>query len=451
MIISSDPGFIGSPIEMLEKFVLDRVLYVRKYIGSDYIHLDEDTFAKLFFAIITPSMTGKTQSAFTFRSIRCLYFLLSDKPSQLIYQNFEKLSKTFRGFVSSDYIKFKTTRGLSDESEELYYEMSSSMLTQNYSDTKFKTLGFIYALIEHANDKFDPNDGVSWMRFFASSKRSFTFEAKSLEEFKNIDIGNGNYVLFFDEFEATKENAFVRNLFRTAFTPVFAANTNSNAANLVGKNISIGSRLGDAYAWSLAAIMLNSINENILRQMYPRIYDRAAKIAENAANNRERELIRSFFHNFFNHQLKHLRPGCADIIAAKIDQIFTTNRVTLNELLETFVDALFSKMVENKPEIKREIEGILGSQALFMNNAFLAHKISHKNLLAKLSHMKSFVQYHYYYLINPVNVKKWCFLTYKPSKGERELRVLTKNGGFIKWDLEYTYFKAEEFFPFFAC
>ena len=450
-LINSDPGYEGSPIDMLEKFVTDKFNSIRNYIGSDLV-LGNDNFSKLFFAIVAPSMTGKTQAAFAFKTLKCLYFLLYKSSTgnlQEIYNNFDTLSETFRTLVDEDFAKLKKLNVLKKKPGDIFHQISSNSLLHTHGDTKFKTLGFIYSMIEHSNANFDPTGYQSWMNFYATSPRSFIVEAKSINEFKNLNISN--YVLFFDEFEASEANAFVRNLFRTAFAPVFAANTNSNAANLIGKVNYSCSREGDSLAWSLAAIKLNSINQSILTGMHPSLIKNIATIIERASNNDERVLIQEFFKNFFETQLEHLRPGCADIIAAKVHEISTSIQITsLNGLLQHFLKALFAKMVNNKPAIKNELEGILGSLALLMDNAYLSSNISTEKLKAKMSHMKSYLQYHYYYLINPVDVTKWCFLTYRPKTGKVPLRVLFQRRKFKEWDVEYTYFRAEEMIPFFA-
>lgn len=452
-LISSDPGYVGSPIETLENFVLTRVESIRNYIGDESV-VEGDDFSKLFFAMVAPSMTGKTQAAFTFRRIRCLYFLLSDlsEGMQKIYKNFEELSTTFRNLITDDFKKLKKLNALSREPGDIYNQISSSKLFQKHRETKFKTLGFIYSLIEDANANFNPAE-QSWMSFFAKAPRSFIVRSKSLLDFESFNIGN--YVLFFDEFESSDENAFVRNLFRTAFTPLFVANTNSDAANFVG-SLSSGSREDDLNAWSLAAIKLNSINRNILTGMQPGLIKKINTIIRTARTDYERNLIELFLDNFFNEQLNHIRPGFADVIATTILNLPLANQVTLNSILEAVVGALCSKLIEKKPAIEMERVGILGSFALFLNNAYLKSNITSEEFAAKFSHMKSYLQHHFYYLINPVDVNKWCFLTYRPAgirdrKNYLRLRDLTWKHGFKEWQVEYTYFMEEEIIPFFAC
>jgi hypothetical protein len=433
--------------------VLDRAESIRNYFGYDHVQ-DKDTFSKLFFAIVAPSMTGKTQAAFTFKRIRCLYFLLSKtskEVTQEIYKNFENLSKAFKKMVTEDFEKLMKLNTLNREVNDLYEQISSTELYDTHCNMKFKTLGFVYALIEHGNANFDPNGIQSWMHFYATSSKSFIIESKSLNEFQKLDARG--YALFFDEFEASDENAFVRNLFRAALAPVLVANTNSNVANLVGKLFSRHSRVGDSYgwSWSLAAVMLNDVNRNILYQIHPNLDSKIREIARLASNDVEKGLIELFFNNFFTVQLKHLRPGFAHIIAAKISEMPNLTGFTLDTLLQIIVGEMAIKLTHKKFQMNVELEGVLGSLALFMDNAYISSNTLRKDLAANISHMKSYLQYHFYYFINPVDVNNWCFLTYRPIPGDVHLRVKSLDGRFVKWDMENTYFRAEENIPLFAC
>jgi hypothetical protein len=227
---------------------------------------------------------------------------------------------------------------LKSDKNDLYEQSSSFKLCTEHWNTKFKTLGF---LIEHGNANFDPNGNQSWMHFYATSSKSVNIEPKSLDEFNRLDISG--YALFFDEFEASDGNAFVRNLFRTAFTSVLVAKTNSNVAN---KIVSARSREEDSYGWSLAAVILNEVNQNIFRRIYPNLEVKVREIARLASTDVEKGLVELFFNNFFAVQLKHLRPGFAHIIAAKILKISDLTGFTLDTLLQGIVSEMATKLTD---------------------------------------------------------------------------------------------------------
>lgn len=424
-----------------------------------------DDFKTIFYALVAPSMTGKTQAAFTFKILKPLYFLLdshindsslSDRNIQDIYKNFIPLSRLFRQFAIKDLELIKDLNFAEGKTSNIYNHISARSLDENYINTKFKTLGLVSALVEHANSNFDPSNST-WMEYFATSSRSFTVKAMSLYEFRNYDIGN--YVLFFDEFDSSDESAFVRNLFRAAFTTVLVANTNAKAANLVGKVSSGHSRVGDEFSWSIVAIRLNCINNYVLNIMYPELERKFIEFASRANDTNERRLIFEFLRNFLFEQLEHLRPGFAQLIIGKIVEIFDLNLsvFTLNHLLQIIVNELVTEMKSKKPELIRKPEGIMGSLALFMSNAYIPADISSEDLGIKLLHMKSYIRYHFYYLINPVDITKWCFIACRPESIENQpsIKPLTIFNYDWKtqtkdWAVEYTYFMIEEIIPFLA-
>ena len=52
------------------------------------------------------------------------------------------------------------------------------------------------------------------------------------------------------------------------------------------------------------------------------------------------------------------------------------------------------------------------SLCTYMNNAYLS---SDETELTNISHRKAYLQDHFYYIVNPVDNSKFCFLTYPPS------------------------------------
>ena len=402
-------------------------------------------------------MAGKTQAAFTFKNIRCLYFLMMDFSRgaygdiQVIYRNFVQLSTMFQEFVAADVEKLEKKLSASfNLSSSVLEHISATELLLLHSRTKFKTLGFIAALINHANSNFNPSNH-KWMIFYATTSRNIVVEEMCLADFKNFNFGN--YALFFDEFESHNWSAFVRNLFRAAMFPIFVANTNSNAANLVGKLTSSQSRTRSKNGWSLVTIILNSINRNILNKMYPALQRKIISIMNSAINQSEKTFIRVFFEDFFNNHLQNLRPGFADVIASKIMELPNLLGISLNRILTIIIASLADEIKDKKSAVHLKLEGVLGSLALFMNNAYLPSDVSLSVLAKKISHMKSYLQHHFYYLINPVDVTKWCFLTYRPDATDNPLKVFirTPQGQkFIDWKIEYTFFMSEEILPFLA-
>ena len=130
-------------------------------------------------------------------------------------------------------------------SRSIYDQVSSNELLTFHADTKFLVLGFIVALIEHANANFEAS-GQEWMEFYATSPKNFVIQGMSINEVRKFNLQN--FVLFFDEFEGHGWTVLVRNLSRAAYVPIFVASTNTNAANFAGKVQSRFSRIEAAFA-----------------------------------------------------------------------------------------------------------------------------------------------------------------------------------------------------------
>ena len=478
-LIRSDRNYEESPLGLLEKFVLNKTTAIRSYLGVESISNSDDTLDRMFYAIVAPSMEGKTQSSFVFRTLKSLYFVLiqsslSDADlTQEIYKNFSALSEKMKHIALLDLSLIKRENNSENVSYSIYDQVSANALLTLHGDTKFLVLGFIVALIEHGNTNFE-DSGQEWMEFYATSPKKFLIVGMSINEVRQLDLGN--YVLFFDEFEGQDWTVLVRNLARASKIPFFVANTNTNAANLVGKVQSRHSRIEDALAWSLVVTRLNSMNVEILDCVLPGVDHKFNEIVQNSNSERERGLLYGFFDDFIVNQLKHLRPGFADLICSNLLKIQSTPGISLNSVLETMVNPLLKEMRKKKPRMFAKLHGILGSLALYMNNAYLS---SDETELTNIFHRKAYLQDHFYYIVNPVDNSKCCFLTYPPSgevsteidqeqaqTQEEQIPILMdkplrlvkdtcgKSGnpsGFSDWDTEFTYFKPEEIIPFLAC
>ena len=322
-------------------------------------------------------------------------------------------------------------------------------------------MGFIVALINHANSEFE-GSGLKWMEFFAKSTRNFTFSGLSLNDVENFDFGV--YILFLDEFQGSEWTALIRNLFRAALVPVLVANTNTNAANLVGEDQSGFSRVEGSFAWSFVAVRLNAINQDMLKKMYPNFSNIVTSIIESSGSERERELIHGFFENFKNTQLQHLRPGVVELIISKLSAISNGLKLSFNSLFQFIVNFIAENLGEKKPKMNSSAEGVLGSLALYLKNAYNIPGV--KSDKRALFHNKSYLQDHFYYLINPYDITNWCFLAYPPRQIEDKTRgqkiISSKSLRFVRmienfrrilvdWNVEYTYFKDDEILTFLSC
>lgn len=94
--IRNGENFNGTPLDILEKIILspETTLKNKDYFDSPP-ELNEKHVEKTFIALVAPSFSGKTQSAFSMKQVRPLYFVIDSikDESQLVYQNFQSLSQ----------------------------------------------------------------------------------------------------------------------------------------------------------------------------------------------------------------------------------------------------------------------------------------------------------------------------------------------------------------------
>lgn len=94
MIRSKEAEFQDSILYHLEQFIQRRRDAVIDYLGPNCFEDEEDNLDNAYFSLAAPSLEGKTQSAFVFRKVRPLYFVLCSGPcsdgigDQRIYAQF---------------------------------------------------------------------------------------------------------------------------------------------------------------------------------------------------------------------------------------------------------------------------------------------------------------------------------------------------------------------------
>lgn len=122
---------------------------------------------EFFIALISPSLTGKTQMAFDIRSKRPLYFTF-DK-WQDISKNFTELSRELLKAVVEDQdrvLEYLYSIGYFF-AEDASKPISLDVIDRNLTEFKFKCLGFLAHLISDAEKNFDGTQKEDdWMRFY---------------------------------------------------------------------------------------------------------------------------------------------------------------------------------------------------------------------------------------------------------------------------------------------
>lgn len=461
----------------------------REYVNNSVKFRPNDVnIDKSFIALVAPSLTGKTQSAFTINKIRPLYFNLGDLDieNQPIYLKFKGLSKAVKEAAEEDLeslkSKFKNPnwKNFTNEDKTLY-NISSNSLEENFMESKFLTLGLLIKLIEDSelDEKGELRDGKNWMKFHAE-RNSFSYSAKSIKDLK--DLGSEflekirtKYYLFLDEFIGDFWAIFIRNLARCLQIGVVVANTNSNIANLIGKihsNVSRGS--GKWPVWSFVVVRLDLTDWEILNncscaKISQKLTDKIKLIIENSNDfnvdggeeyNIEEMLsnlsvcpskLVLFFRDFIKNEITKVRPGIAFLIADYIMNF----ELKLNVDLSKFIDELINE-VKKRVEVRKvgmliKTQGIMGNLALYLSNTY------DKTIIKDgVEHRKSYLNDHLYYLNNPANEIDWMFLTFFSFGSGKNLRIHQKGTGSIsnytcEWKYELTYFDESELFTILIC
>lgn len=456
-IRTTEAEFPDSVVDKLEQFILEKRPAIMRHLGENSFAESTDTLKHAFFAIVAPSYEGKTQTAFVFRKVKPLYFVLPvsapifTRATQHIYANFNILSRMLHSMGQKDLDYITSLNDSPYFETAIYQQVSTSNLIDIHSRAKFYVLGFLVALVKHARSNFEPLS--NWMKFFVGSRRNLHIKPLSLMDLKDFNFGE--YFVFLDEFIGTDYvNVYIRNIIRAASITLIVANTNTNAANLVGREQAAYSRGPENDVWAVVITRLNSLNPATLTKMVPAlnsvIRDLLTKVQD-----QDRNALNEFFLDFLSSKMKFIRPGFVHSIAQKIIEFNNghPSSFSVNEFISQIVRDFGIMMVERKPMLVGSIEGVLATKALFLENAYSSAVDADLQLLY---HRKGYLNHHFYYLVNPVSFSDWCFLTYMPRTSNTN--VLTapiletiryrKDGNFVIWASELTTFRREEFLAY---
>ena len=397
-----------------------------------------------FVALAAPSLDGKTQSAFVFEHVRPLYFALnaSDGDSfivtQQVYQNFESLSSTIKRCARLDLDLINIESILLNGSVRI----SSNSLRTDFNSLHLSTLGFLVYLVNDA--KLNYHGDVPWMQFHAQRKEEeVTFLATRIIDLK-LDFFKG-YCLFIDEFVAKDWGIYLRNLARAVGLRCVVSNTNTRITNLTGKAHS--SRGEGINIWSIVFNRLNSASWNALNV----VYNLDNSINEILRIGVHDPAIKEFLNNFKNVQFNNLRPGVAVLVAQAFKEFIDENavrRFCLGDLLN-FLFISISKKIQIRKLQLTEFKGSLGNIGLMTPYPYSSKKILEEE---SIFHMQSFLENHFYYILNPSASKSndCLFLTFAPREGCDNLQIL-KYESLTDWNQEYTHFKSEELISILSC
>ena len=407
---------------LIQKFDRSEILTSRLESFRRKHHLDLDN--EFFIALAAPSMTGKTQLAFSVESKLPLYFV-SDS-NQTVYSNFSNLSNDLYYCAVKDSKKCKDElicRGI------IPSQTVSLTLLSKISDFKLETLGFIFRLIEEAEAKNSQSkfDLSSWMNYF--SNRSVDpqqkIELMSIDEFemqaKSQDMLSKYYV-FIDEFSASPNLIFIRNLCRAIGLTCVLSSTNAKVANLIGSSHETGSGSEFPSVWSVVVPKLPPVPDEIfqhfgLKEMLTKLMsltcfedkERMTKLCE-----------------YLKDQCKKSRPGVSKFILESIDQVISLNEKSLkvDDFFIAFLHELARRIRFRKSMAFFSIEGSQSNMKL-LNGDLFDSKYSQKSVSIEALHM---IDNHFYNLKNPYGEDKKPFILFRETVRSKPLVMFDSYG-----------------------
>ncbi len=297
-----------------------------------------------FIALAAPSMTGKTQMAFSISSKIPLYLINSKSNSQPIYFPFEPLSFDFLNCALTDNNKMLKSL-LRDKDKEVITATDFVKL----KDFKSKTLGLLSHLVDDAELYFSNPDAQKeyshWLHYYRRD-RVIDFKPMSINEFylnANLNLLRDKYFIFIDEFAAESNLIFVRNLCRYLGISCVLASTNARVANLIGKSTISGSGGAPPGPWSVVFNKLPTLLPSQIdhkSSVFTKLIDLAGKTS--TVEMKKMTKLASFL----KQQCKVSRPGFSSMIFDSIEDVIDAHYAS--ELLskDLFVDDFFQFLID---------------------------------------------------------------------------------------------------------
>jgi hypothetical protein len=421
-----------SRIDEFQTMVLDTSKFIIQYFKGDRTYDGSMTFI----ALTVPSMEGKTQSAFTLRKVKPLYFpscnRQNDEAPQPIYRNYESLFLAIKSYAQDDLLNL-TRRPGGQIDRFPSYELDSL-----FRDFKSVSLGFMCKLVEDASTA---NIGeMSWMRYH-SSRPNFDFMAKSVADIP-AHFFDG-FCLFLDEFDGEPWCAFLRDLALAARLRCVVANTKSKIDNLVGLGQSSASAPTGLKIWSIVVTSLGRANREILDTEFG--LNSSVEALRRAG--KTDVFVGQFLDNLINVQLGELRPGVAVLVAETLADLAArhTRRINLKMLLDELMHGLSVRLMDRKKHLTSDLQSFWAKIGLLFEESYNMFRYWYNTGF----NGRSSLEYHLYYPANPQNPHSWFFLTRHPARRDQTaLNIVPRQ---MSWTYEFTHFREAELLTILGC
>lgn len=421
--------------------LLNEAKSIERYFEGEY----NLTLKESYIALAAPSLTGKTQTAFSIRSKIPFYFVFDSQ--QTIYEPFAPLSLELENCAIKDILvmqKFLKSKGIFVDPDMKYIDRSDFL---NLMNVKSEVIGLLIALMEDAATFVTAEKPEDWFIHFSRS-RNINFKPASIYEFMRHDLSEAflkKYFIFLDEFSGRPGLVFLRNLFRYLEISCIVASTNAKILNLLGVSYHTTSRILGPRAWCLVFPRLPSISEDAIYKdtEFVGSSNSAIQKATNIS-----EVNGSKMKNLFEYlkaQCIVSRPGFATIIVNESIKSIENGNFIFEDMFEGLLNSIYTRLNEKKPQA---FDQNYANLILMLNGGIPNENYSEYLKLSDL------IDNHFYYLRSPKNDNDAPFLLYrhiKPHIKDRKLANTVGYGPEIERFIVDSYFDVNEMLLMILC
>lgn len=384
---------------------------IKNYNSSDIVIQGASKFKdckrkdQFFIALAAPSLTGKTQIAFTIKSKLPLYFAFFR--SQDIYKNFSSLSISLVSLASIDIEKFK----VSTSEPVTLFQISENV------NLPLESLGFLFALMKDFKARnADSNPSLRvWMDFFSNInvERSSKFKPLSIydlyldPDFKTLIK---TFYVFLDEFSGTRELIFLRNLCRSIGLTCIVASTDPKVVDLIGLRSISGSRVAGPSLWSVVVPKLPFISLQNLKNN-SELNDGLNRLISLAKDSDKIKMHR--LTEYLIEQCCKSRPGFFTFIIDSLSSFCldfeSIGSVSVDDFLIYLIRNTSSLTESRKSSLFIDLQG-MRSNLMLMIGGYFNEKYIDDHMMPTSDYA---IDEHFFYLKNPYNAGIKPFLLFR--------------------------------------
>lgn len=396
---------------------------------------------EFFIALALPSLTGKTQTAFAIRSKRPLYFAFSK--DQEVNGCFFSMSWNFQILLNADRetaieclenelkklvgYQYKSTKidFLKDVLNSKPTVITLQLIDLYLRNVKFKSLGFLAAIIKNSEKLYKKENNDEWMRFFADNQANYKHLKYKPLSLSDLECDKRlhkafveKYFVFMDEFEIDGGLVMFRNICRLINVPCLVASTNPRFVDLVGVSLESSSRQDPSAVWCVAFPKLSNLSgEEVTKFFNEEInFERFIELAKKVSI-REEERMRQLL-EFLKDQAIKSRPGISLFLFNALRDLYQSfedlKYLTVDKFFKDFLNLMIYYITYRKTNAFRSLEGGKSNIDMLSGTSFNSKYSISKDPRTDTSYL---IDKHFFYLKNTlINSKdNDPFLLFKQS------------------------------------